>query len=34
MPFPTDRGYVSLASVMGPAGCHEEGTTWLCGQAW
>jgi hypothetical protein len=25
---------LSLASVMGPVGCHEDGTTWLCGQAW
>ena len=25
---------MSLASVMGPVSCHEEGTTWPCGQAW
>jgi hypothetical protein len=25
---------VSLASMMGPVSCHEEGTTWPCGQAW
>ena len=26
----TNRGGVSLASVMGPPRCHEHGTTWRC----
>jgi hypothetical protein len=31
---PDTRAPLSLASVMGPAGCHEEGTTWCCHRAW
>lgn len=25
---------LSLASVMGPPCCHEDGTTWKCYRAW